>query len=90
MLQMILAIGLTIGVFKAISYKTKVPTKTESNPYPSAQWEDEKAFWAWGLFALLAVLSVFLVMFGIESIVTSMFNPEYWALDTLITKLKSK
>lgn len=60
--------------------KTTRPKATDKERYPSAEWEQEAAFFAW--------LSAFLLMFfvgvlisdGITRVTSALLNPEYWAL----------
>lgn len=81
----ILVCGLAcVWSFKFVHKKTKTPPATEDDRYPCAEWEDEAGGVAWVVWAILTFSYLLGVVYSAESIIGSLFNPEYWALKQLI------
>jgi hypothetical protein len=55
-----------------------------------AEWDGEGAFFAWAGVITFACVVFFIILFNIESIVTALVNPEYWAFQKLTSLLKVK
>lgn len=70
--------------FRFVRAKTRVPERTDSDRYPSAQWEEEGAFAAWMVIGIWAILATVTACGAIQSGATALINPEYWALKQLL------
>lgn len=81
---MLIMLATLWGGYRLVREKTKVPPKTEENRYPYAEWEDEEAFAAWGVFGLYAIITLIVTCCTISSVVTATMSPEYWALKHLL------
>jgi len=48
------------------------------------EWDEEYAFIAWIIFAIVIVIFVIIVGISIGAVIGGIINPEYWALKQLI------
>jgi hypothetical protein len=53
-----------------------------------SEWEDEEIFWANILLVIFCVITLAAVMIGGDSIITAIFNPEFWALNKILITIK--
>jgi len=89
--DIILCIVLVIAsawVFRFVQNKTTAPPLSETNKYPSADWEAEGTVLAWVGAAVFIGVAGLQVFYSIEGIVTAFLNPEYWALSKILGKVK--
>jgi hypothetical protein len=70
--------------FRLVRRKT-TEIKSEGG-YFSAQWSDEGAALAWGIWGIGTFVIVAITGANLESIAGSLLNPEYWALKQIIGK----
>lgn len=67
--------------------KMKTPKATDVNPYPVPAWGEEDRFVSWILIAtgMIAILIWSLVI--LNTAITVLANPEYWALQKILNAL---
>ncbi len=65
-------------------HKTTRPPKTNENPYPRAEWEEEGMAMACVSVFFLSVVTAWIVGAGISDAVSALVNPEYWALRQIL------
>lgn len=73
-----------IGLVRFVRGKTTPPAKTQDDAYPTAEWDGEGAFAAWTVTALYLFITFTVALSSAQGIVAAFFNPEYWALSTLL------
>lgn len=78
-------VGASILAFRFIQKKTTIPTETVENKYPHAQWEGEGAFIAWLIFFIGLLVTTIIILASAENIVSAFLNPEYWALNKILS-----
>lgn len=71
-------IALIICGFKFVSRKTG----DGNGAYP--EWAADGAFAAWLIWGFSAIIAAFWIGAALEGIVSSLLNPEYWALKQII------
>ena len=74
----------SIFIFRFVQNKT---TPQEEERY--ADWDDEGKFFAWAGTAIFIAIAGVFIMCSVESIVSAFFNPEYWALTKILSKVSS-
>jgi hypothetical protein len=67
-----------------VRIKTRVPPKTEDEPYPRAEWDGDGAFFAWAASIVFATMVVVIVGLELPKAVVALVNPEYWALRQIL------
>jgi hypothetical protein len=80
----IILLAVTFYVCRLVFKKTTTPPKTEDEPYPEPEWEEAEAFLAWVVAGCSVVGTTIFVTASIQSVVTALLNPEYWALQQLM------
>ena len=75
---------LLVCAFKFVRRKTLTPPETESERYPSADWEGEGGAIAWVILGAATIITVLIVGCNLEYIIGSLLNPEYWALKQIV------
>ena len=55
---------------------------------PDAEWDEEGAFLIWVVALIIAFGSSAIVFASIKNIASAFLNPEYWALNELLTAIK--
>jgi hypothetical protein len=78
----IILVVASIFVFKFVN------KKTTGGKDGYADWDDEGKFFAWAGAAIIIGINVFLIVCSAESIISAFFNPEYWALSKILSKVK--
>ena len=77
-----------VKCFRFVNRKTTVPAKTKEDQYPNAQWEEEGAVGAWVGIGLLFLVIGLIIIFSVQNIATAFLNPEYWALEKILSTFK--
>jgi hypothetical protein len=75
---------ITFFVVKIVYLKTKTPLETDEDHYPKAQWVEEGAVAAWLVSGVLILIAFIIISVEFNSLITALFNPEYWALKQII------
>lgn len=86
----ILCTALVLGFvwcFRFVQRKTTPIPETDGR-YAYADWDDEGKVVAWVVIAIMAVIGFILLASGIQNIITGLFNPQYWALEQILSKCK--
>lgn len=81
-------VGLTVWSVRFVQRKTTPPPKTDKDRYPSADWREEGELLAWLTVAAFAFLVLICVGTSAQNIVAGFFNPQYWALEQILSKCK--
>jgi hypothetical protein len=74
-----------VCMFVLVQRKTRAPKETKENPYPVPEWTHEGAAIAWLVVAVATALAIFQVYHTIEIVITATMNPEYWALQQVLS-----
>ena len=67
-----------------VQRKTNKPAPTEDDRYPSAEWENEGAFFSWVSVFILCVIVALMAGSCLSTTVAALANPEYWALKQIL------
>ena len=81
-------VWLAIWSFRFVQRKTTVPAATEDKRYPSAEWEGEGKLVAWLCVAAFACFVLICVGTSAQNIFAAFLNPQYWALEQILSKCK--
>lgn len=76
--------GVAYAAARFIARNSRLPTATESDPYPSANWDKDVAGIAWALWGLIAMVFLFFILTSLATAISAFANPEYWALKQII------
>ena len=85
--DLLLTVGMMVFLvlaFRFLQKKTTVPPKSESDAYPSAEWEREGAFIAWLCWIIILIVMVLVMIGSLSTTIAALINPEYWALKQLL------
>lgn len=84
--------GLSLLLWKwwlVIKKNSTVPPKTKEDRYPSANWDESQIMISYWSVVLGTVLLLIILLANVTSIVSGLFNSEYWALRQLMSMLRS-
>ena len=81
---MIFLTALVALLYAIIRKKTKVPPKTEKNPYPRPELDDESCTFAWVAWFFLLAIYIIALTCTIYEVIGIIINPEYWAITKLL------
>ena len=82
--------GVLFAMIVLVKYalsKTTKPPVTEDNPFPRAEWCGDTAVVVWLCVMLVGAMSSIIFVNVVEDSITAFFNPEYWALNQLLSKI---
>ena len=79
-------VGFTLFFAFVVRRKTSVPVSGDR--YAQAEWTDDGAFFAHTAVWVLAAIGVIVVGSCIHTVTTALMNPEYWALNKILSALK--
>ena len=77
-------VAMAMFLIRLVRRKTTTPAKTDEDRYPSAEWSDEGAAFAWAGAVAFALLVALIVGSELSSVVAALLNPEYWALKQIL------
>ena len=91
-IDLLICIGMvifTVWAFRLVKGKT---TKHEivdgTYKHREADWEEEGAFFSWVAVGVIFLITIIQVASESENIAAAFFNPEYWALTNILSKVK--
>lgn len=91
-IDFLICIGMVIfaaWAFRFVKGKTtKHEIKEGTWSSKEAEWEDEGAFFSWVAVGAIIFLTIICVCSEAENITAAFFNPEYWALTKILSKVK--
>jgi hypothetical protein len=76
-----------IAAFVVLYKNTKTPPATEENKYPEPKWSDEWSFIPWCFWGVFTVIAAFYSVDEITNSITTLMNPEYWALTQILNRI---
>jgi hypothetical protein len=71
-----------------IKKNTTVPKATEDNRYPKANWGGESGALATGIWFGMVLIFFLICILSVTDSITAILNPEFWALDYILNKIK--
>jgi hypothetical protein len=91
-IDLVICIGMvafSVWVFRFVNRKTTVHEIVDGKwTNKEAEWEDEGAFFSWVAVGAIFLLTIICVASEAENITAAFFNPEYWALTKILSKVK--
>lgn len=83
----VVLVGLSVALVRFVKKQTKVPEPTAENRHPRAKWDEGESAIMQVVTVIFLFFTIMIVISSIESISSSFFNPEYWALKQVLSAL---
>ena len=78
---------LVFAILQVVITKVVIHKTTKHPGSYSPEWENEASFFAYLGLVTFSATSLVTVLYSIEVLITVLFNPEYWALKTILNSL---
>ena len=83
------AVVFSVWAFRFVNSKTTAYEFWDGyRTQKEAEWGEEAAFFSWAIIGLIFIITIICICFAAENIVSAFFNPGYWALTNILSKVK--